>query len=65
MDALEAEGFVRLAGPLEGTAEVLLVIRVKDGEQVKCRLAGDPWMREDLLRIGRILPWTLRLGSLG
>ena len=65
MDALEAEGFVRLAGPLEGTAEVLLVIRAKDAEQVKSRLADDPWMRKDLLRIGRILPWTLRLGSLG
>jgi uncharacterized protein YciI len=65
MDALESEGFVQLGGPLDGTDDVLLIIRANDAEQIKSRLADDPWMRKDLLRIGKILPWTLRLGSLG
>ncbi|HTQ95364.1 MAG TPA: hypothetical protein VMH89_01085, partial [Candidatus Acidoferrum sp.] len=31
MNALHAEGFVLLGGPLEGTPDVLLIIRAKGG----------------------------------
>jgi hypothetical protein len=65
MNALHAEGFVLLGGPLEGTSDVLLIIRSKDAEEIRTRLAGDSWTRKDLLRIKQIVPWTLRLGSLG
>jgi len=65
MDALHAEGFVLIAGPLEGTREALLIIRAKDAEEVKSRLSSDPWTGNDLLRTTRVVPWTLRLGSLG
>jgi uncharacterized protein YciI len=64
MNGLEAERFVLLGGLLEGTTEFLLIVRANDAEQIRSRFAGDPWIRKDLLRIGRILPWTLRLGSL-
>ena len=64
MNALAKEGFVILGGPLEGTADVLLVVRAATADEARARLAGDPWTRNDLLRIGRIAPWTLRLGSL-
>jgi uncharacterized protein YciI len=65
MDALHAEGFVLIAGPLEGTREALLIIRAKDAEEVKSRLSSDPWTGTGLLRTTRVVPWTLRLGSLG
>jgi hypothetical protein len=65
MDALEAEGVVVLGGPLEGTPDVLLIMRARDAEEIRERLCADPWHREDLLRIGQVAPWTLRLGSLG
>lgn len=65
MDGLHAEGFVLLGGPFEGTPEVLLIIRAKDAEEVRERLQGDSWTRKDLLRVKQIVPWTLRLGSLG
>ncbi len=65
MDALADEGWVRLGGPLEGTREVLLIIRASDEQEIRARLAPDPWHRGGLLRIQRILPWTLRLGKLG
>lgn len=63
MDALHAEGFVLLAGPLEGTSEALLIVRAASPAEIEARLAGDPW-NDGLLSTTRIAPWTLRLGAL-
>ncbi len=65
MDALYAEGFVLLAGPLEGTQNVLLIVRAGNADEINARLAEDSWTRNGLLRTTEIAPWTLRLGSLG
>jgi hypothetical protein len=65
MDALVADGFVLLGGPLESTRDVLLIVRADSPEAIAARLAPDPWHRKDLLRLTRAVPWTLRLGSLG
>jgi hypothetical protein len=64
MNTLVAEGFVVLGGPLEGTPDVLLVVRARDEDEIINRLAQDPWTEIDLLRSSKIMPWTLRLGSL-
>jgi uncharacterized protein YciI len=64
MNALEKEGFVLLGGPLEGTNEVLLLIRKTSADEIVERLSADPWSSRDILRISRIMSWTLRLGSL-
>jgi len=64
MNALHAEGFVLLGGPLEGTPDVLLIVRAEDRDEVTFRLSADCWTQGDLLRISRIVPWQLRLGSL-
>ena len=64
MNALEKAGFVILGGPLDGTPDFLLVIRASSPDEITGRLQGDPWTSLDLLRISRITPWTLRLGSL-
>jgi uncharacterized protein YciI len=63
MDALYAEGFFLLAGPLEGTSEVLLIVRAESESAVLDRLARDPWSGR-MLSISRVAPWTLRLGFL-
>jgi len=65
MNALAKEGFVILGGPLEGGSDVLLIVRATSPEEIRSRLAEDPWTIRDLLRVTRISPWTLRLGSLG
>ncbi|HEX9556496.1 MAG TPA: YciI family protein [Reyranella sp.] len=65
MNALEAEGFMLLAGPLVGTRDVLLIVRAEDEQEVEKRLAADCWTVKDLLRTRQISPWWLRLGSLG
>ena len=64
MNALEKKGFILLGGPLEGTNEVLLLIRATSADEIVERLSADPWSSRDILRISRIMPWTLRLGSL-
>ena len=64
MNALEKEGFVVLGGPLEGTDDVLLIFRATSSEEIVDRLSADPWHRRDLLRVSRVTPWELRLGSL-
>jgi uncharacterized protein YciI len=64
MNALESEGFVVLGGPLVGTPDNLLIIRAQSPEEITDRLSADPWVKQDLLRLGRVAPWNLRLGSL-
>jgi len=63
MNALEAEGFVLLGGPLESTIDALLIVRARDAEEVRWRLAADPWVKMAVLREASVLPWTLRLGE--
>ncbi|MHB8530165.1 MAG: YciI family protein [Caulobacteraceae bacterium] len=65
MDGLEAEGFARLAGPLEGTGEALIIVRAASAEEIESRLAGDPWTANGTLVTRRIAPWTLRVGEVG
>ena len=64
MNALAKEGFVVLGGPLEGTADVLLIARAGSPDEIRARLAADPWAQNNLLSVTRVVPWTLRLGSL-
>jgi hypothetical protein len=63
MDAMDAEGFVVIGGPLDDTPYVLLAIRADDPVEIRTRLDADPWHANRLLEISRIAPWTLRLGA--
>jgi uncharacterized protein YciI len=64
MNGLAKEGSVILGGPLEGTSDVLLVMKAGSPDEVRARLATDPWTIQNLLQVTRVAPWTLRLGSL-
>jgi uncharacterized protein YciI len=63
MDALVAEGFVILGGPLEGGRAALLAIEAEDVAQVLARLAADPWAPMQLLHVGAVQRWQLWLDS--
>ena len=65
MNALQRDGFVLVGGPLDGTPDVLLIIRAGTPDEIMARLEADPWTAMDLLRVTRISPWTIRLGTLG
>jgi uncharacterized protein YciI len=64
MNALHSDGFVLLGGPLDGTPDVLLIVRARDEAEIRSRLQADPWSHMNLLTVARIVPWTIRLGSL-
>ena len=64
MNALVAEGFIVLGGPLEGTREALLIVRAESEAEVTARLATDVWMLNGFLQRRWIALWTLRLGEL-
>jgi hypothetical protein len=64
MDGLAEEGFVAVGGPLEGTPDVLLIVRATDPSEIAERLAADPWARNGLLVVKQAGPWWIRLGSL-
>jgi ketosteroid isomerase-like protein/uncharacterized protein YciI len=61
MNALAAEGFVVLGGPLGDGAETLLVVDATSEDAIAKRLANDPWTLTGLLEIGGIEPWTILL----
>lgn len=70
MNRLEAEGFVLLGGTLgdarpgaAGQGGALLVVRTGDEDDVRWRLAADPWVKAGLLRVESVRAWTLRLGE--
>ncbi len=64
MDALTAEGFVVLGGPLGDGKQFLLIINAENEAAIEARLAEDPWVPMRLLRIARIEPWQILLGRL-
>ena len=61
MDALAAEGFVVLGGPLGDGKRVLHVVDAPDEAAVRARLAEDPWERTGLLRTVSVEPWEVLL----
>jgi hypothetical protein len=63
MNALAAEGFVILGGPLGSGEEVLLVVDSTSEQVLRARLAADPWSKSSLLKIKSVEPWTILLDS--
>jgi uncharacterized protein YciI len=65
MDALEAERFVVLGGPLKyHKHRAMLIVNACDEQDLRKRLAEDPWMRTGVLRSIEIYPWEIMLGKL-
>ncbi|MBV8649980.1 MAG: hypothetical protein JO255_00850 [Alphaproteobacteria bacterium] len=64
MNGLHSEGLIVVGGPLAGTPDTLLIFRAGDAEEIRARLAADPWVGNGLLELKQIAPWTLRLGAL-
>jgi uncharacterized protein YciI len=63
MDRLVDEGFIILGGPVGGGERTLHVVEAAHENEVRVRLADDPWQVAGLLRVGSIEPWALWLDS--
>ncbi len=64
MDRLAGEGFIVLGGPLADSIHVLHIVEASSEDEIRQRLARDPW-HGTLLRIKRIEPWEILLGDAG
>ena len=53
MNRLADEGFVVLGGPLGDGKKILLIVDAQTEEAVHARLAADPWMQIELLRVAK------------
>jgi uncharacterized protein YciI len=62
MDGLVDDGFIVLGGPLEDEVRNAHVVEAESKEEVRDRLAQDPWSGSHLV-VGSIDGWTLRLDS--
>ena len=60
MDALAAEGFIVMGGPLGDGTRVLHIVEAESEEVVRRRFDDDPWPTE-MLRIASIEPWEILL----
>jgi len=61
MDALVADGFVVLGGPIGDGSDVLLIVDAADDAEVRTRLAPDPWLVAGILAIDSLRPWQIWL----
>jgi uncharacterized protein YciI len=64
MDGLADDGFILLAGPLEGERDVLWIVEAESDSAVRERMAEDPWAANGMLRPIRIERWTVVLDGL-
>jgi uncharacterized protein len=63
MDGLVDDGFIILGGPVGDGEQTLHVVEAADENEVRARLAADPWAVAGLLQVGTIEPWALWLDS--
>ena len=63
MNALADEGFVVLGGPVGDGHRILLIVNAEGEDAIEARLAADPWTPMQLLRLVRIEPWRILLGT--
>jgi uncharacterized protein YciI len=60
MDGLVDDGFLILGGPLADEHRVVHAVEAASADEVRARLARDPWS-ESHLRVATVEPWTIRL----
>jgi uncharacterized protein YciI len=67
MNQLAEDGCVLFAGPLAGSEagriRVLLIADAQSGREVYDRLAGDPWVRAQILVTSCVETWTPIVGA--
>jgi hypothetical protein len=61
MDGLAAEGFVVLGGPLGDGSRFMHLVDAAGEDEIRSRLASDPWERSDRIRTVSVEPWKILL----
>lgn len=62
---LESSGFIAQAGLMQPSNDVLFIFRAESEQEVRDRMAQDPWQRDGHARLGRVEEVQFRIGSPG
>src|SRR5260370_36810670 len=62
MDALADDGFIVLGGPVGDGTRFLFLVRASRGEDIRERLAADPWVPMEVLQVRSVWPWQVLPG---
>ena len=61
MDGLVEDGTIVLGGPIGDGDQTLHLVHASDKDDIRQRLARDPWAQAGLLKVDSIQPWALWL----
>lgn len=61
MDGLVDDGFILFGGPVGNYRQTLHLVEAASEDEVRLRVAGDPWAHIGLLEVGSVQPWELWL----
>lgn len=62
MAGLEAEGLIYMAGLMKDSSDILFVFVADSAEQVRARLALDPWQQDGHAKLVRLEETVFRIG---
>src|SRR5437762_12510781 len=65
MDGLVEDGFIILGGPVGDGEQTLHAVEAAGEDEIRTRLALDPWASAGLLRVGSTERWALWLDGRG
>lgn len=63
MDGLVEEGFIAMAGLLQETSDVLFLFLADSADEVRERIAGDPWQQDGHTALVRLEEAHFRVGA--
>ena len=63
MHGLEDEGFIAMAGLLQETFDVLFILLADSADEVRQRMAQDPWQQDGHTRLARVEEAQFRIGA--
>jgi uncharacterized protein YciI len=61
MDGLVAEGLIIVGGPVGDGSYTAHLVEAAHQDEIRARLAEDPWARDGHLNVGLLEPWALWL----
>jgi uncharacterized protein YciI len=64
MDRIFEDGFLLLAGPLEGDKETMWVVKANSREEILDRMKEDPWSLNGMLKPTKIEGWEIVMDRL-
>ena len=64
MDGIADEGFLLMAGPVEGSRETMWIVEADAEETIRTRMAKDPWAANGMLRPVRVERWDVVIDTL-